>query len=366
MIAGRYDSYIREVRRSGQGLGPPLLPPLQLGDERQLVPLVGGRQRQQGRRIRRRLAPRPRHLHPGRRHQRDLGLVPQRRPGKPDAEPQLASTRATTTSTGPASTATTGAPTRPARTAGAASTSSTAPPTKDHRHDRPLQADDDRRGRLDRVRRLQGGLDQGHAGQDPDQYPKIRGLLWFEKFDDGMDWPIETSASATSAFAEGMQNPAYAGNTLRLAGRPARSAEPAEPRPRCQAGSNKRPDDLAAEPRPRRRWHEHAHRPPPSRRSPADRHRHPRRSPRLPGDAAPGLPTRPASRRRAGLASGPHPRRAPPASARRARPAARPGRQRRRPLRRRAPPAPALQPRRQAAAPPPPARSTGAPGSATS
>ena len=56
------------IRRSGaQGLGPPLLPPLQLGDERQLVPLVGGRQRQQARRIRRRLAPRARHLHRGRR-----------------------------------------------------------------------------------------------------------------------------------------------------------------------------------------------------------------------------------------------------------------------------------------------------------
>jgi hypothetical protein len=46
----------------------------------------------------------------------------------------------------------------------------------------------------------------------PTDYPKIRGLLWFEKFDDGMDWPIETSASATSAFAEGMKNPAYASN----------------------------------------------------------------------------------------------------------------------------------------------------------
>ena len=46
----------------------------------------------------------------------------------------------------------------------------------------------------------------------PANYPKIRGVLWFDKFDDGMDWPIETSAGATSAFAEGIQNPAYAGN----------------------------------------------------------------------------------------------------------------------------------------------------------
>jgi hypothetical protein len=46
----------------------------------------------------------------------------------------------------------------------------------------------------------------------PTEYPKIRGLLWFEKFDDGMDWPIETSASATSAFANGIQSPSYLGN----------------------------------------------------------------------------------------------------------------------------------------------------------
>ncbi len=49
-------------------------------------------------------------------------------------------------------------------------------------------------------------------------YPQLRGLLWFEKYDDGMDWPIETSSSATSAFAAGIQNPAYLGNTFAAAG----------------------------------------------------------------------------------------------------------------------------------------------------
>ena len=44
----------------------------------------------------------------------------------------------------------------------------------------------------------------------PARYPEIRGLLWFDTFDDGMDWPIETSASATSAFAAGIKTPAYA------------------------------------------------------------------------------------------------------------------------------------------------------------
>jgi hypothetical protein len=46
----------------------------------------------------------------------------------------------------------------------------------------------------------------------PAQYPKIRGLLWFEKYDDGMDWPIETSGSSIDAFAAGIQNQAYLGN----------------------------------------------------------------------------------------------------------------------------------------------------------
>ena len=46
----------------------------------------------------------------------------------------------------------------------------------------------------------------------PVDYPKIRGLVWFDKNEGGMDWPIESSTSATSAFAGGIQDPAYAGN----------------------------------------------------------------------------------------------------------------------------------------------------------
>jgi Glycosyl hydrolase family 26 len=45
----------------------------------------------------------------------------------------------------------------------------------------------------------------------PAEYPQIRAALWFDKFDDDMDWPIETSSSATAAFAEGVQNPVYLG-----------------------------------------------------------------------------------------------------------------------------------------------------------
>ncbi|HEX6782264.1 MAG TPA: Ig-like domain-containing protein [Solirubrobacterales bacterium] len=48
----------------------------------------------------------------------------------------------------------------------------------------------------------------------PTAYPKIRALLWFDKFDSNMDWPVETSSSATAAFAEGLQSPAYLGNTF--------------------------------------------------------------------------------------------------------------------------------------------------------
>jgi len=48
----------------------------------------------------------------------------------------------------------------------------------------------------------------------PAEYTKVRALLWFDKFDSSMDWPIETSSSATNAFAEGIQDPAYLGNTF--------------------------------------------------------------------------------------------------------------------------------------------------------
>jgi hypothetical protein len=52
----------------------------------------------------------------------------------------------------------------------------------------------------------------------PTEYPKIRALLWFDKLDDGMDWPIESSTTATNAFAEGIQSPVYASNTFSTLG----------------------------------------------------------------------------------------------------------------------------------------------------
>jgi hypothetical protein len=48
----------------------------------------------------------------------------------------------------------------------------------------------------------------------PASYPKIGGLLWFDTYIEGMDWPIESSTTATSAFAEGIGDPAYADNSF--------------------------------------------------------------------------------------------------------------------------------------------------------
>jgi Glycosyl hydrolase family 26 len=45
----------------------------------------------------------------------------------------------------------------------------------------------------------------------PAEYRQVRAFLWFDKFDDNMDWPIETSADATQAFAEQIQQPVYVG-----------------------------------------------------------------------------------------------------------------------------------------------------------
>ncbi len=47
----------------------------------------------------------------------------------------------------------------------------------------------------------------------PTRFPKIRGLLWFDKIDEGMDWPIETSVGATAAFRAGIQDARFVANT---------------------------------------------------------------------------------------------------------------------------------------------------------
>jgi hypothetical protein len=58
----------------------------------------------------------------------------------------------------------------------------------------------------------------------PTYYSQIRGMLWFDTYDDGMDWPIETSASSANAFAAAIQSPAYVS-----AGEPEVAEGPIEP-----------------------------------------------------------------------------------------------------------------------------------------
>jgi mannan endo-1,4-beta-mannosidase len=47
----------------------------------------------------------------------------------------------------------------------------------------------------------------------PTEFQRIRGVLWFDKFEEG-DWPLETSSSARSAFATGIQSPSYLPNAF--------------------------------------------------------------------------------------------------------------------------------------------------------
>jgi hypothetical protein len=55
-------------------------------------------------------------------------------------------------------------------------------------------------------------------GALPLEFPKIRGLLWFDKSEPGpgghSDWPIESSTTATSAFATGIHAPAFVENNF--------------------------------------------------------------------------------------------------------------------------------------------------------
>jgi Glycosyl hydrolase family 26 len=45
----------------------------------------------------------------------------------------------------------------------------------------------------------------------PARYPRIRALVWLDKYEGELDWPIETSQGAVAAFRAGLRNPAYAG-----------------------------------------------------------------------------------------------------------------------------------------------------------
>ncbi len=51
----------------------------------------------------------------------------------------------------------------------------------------------------------------------PTRFPDIHGLMWFERYDNGMDWPLEStgSGSAVASFARGISAPVYVANQFR-------------------------------------------------------------------------------------------------------------------------------------------------------
>lgn len=49
----------------------------------------------------------------------------------------------------------------------------------------------------------------------PIRFPKVRALVWFEKYDSHMDWPIETSKSARAAFRRGIASRVYVANRFK-------------------------------------------------------------------------------------------------------------------------------------------------------
>ena len=51
----------------------------------------------------------------------------------------------------------------------------------------------------------------------PTKYPKIRGLLWFDKFDSDMDWPVETSEQRRQRLRRRAPEPRLPGQLLRRA-----------------------------------------------------------------------------------------------------------------------------------------------------
>ncbi len=56
------------------------------------------------------------------------------------------------------------------------------------------------------------------------RYRRVRALIWFDQVDRGVNWPLETSAAATRAFARGIRNKRFKAN-----GNAAVSASPIRP-----------------------------------------------------------------------------------------------------------------------------------------
>jgi hypothetical protein len=48
----------------------------------------------------------------------------------------------------------------------------------------------------------------------PSKYPKLKAFVWFNAYQDRMDWPIESSATAQQAFASAIQSSVFAPNAF--------------------------------------------------------------------------------------------------------------------------------------------------------
>jgi beta-mannanase len=57
-------------------------------------------------------------------------------------------------------------------------------------------------------------ITDAYSTQMPRNFPHVKAVVWFNKNDSGRDWPIESSTSAQSAFAEAVASDFYAGNTF--------------------------------------------------------------------------------------------------------------------------------------------------------
>lgn len=57
-------------------------------------------------------------------------------------------------------------------------------------------------------------LRDAFAVELPQRFPAVKAVVYWNKADEGMDWPIESSASARVAFAEAIASPYYLDNRL--------------------------------------------------------------------------------------------------------------------------------------------------------
>jgi mannan endo-1,4-beta-mannosidase len=46
------------------------------------------------------------------------------------------------------------------------------------------------------------------------KYPRVRGLIWFEQVDRGVQWPLETAPKVTEAFGRGIRQRGFKGNAF--------------------------------------------------------------------------------------------------------------------------------------------------------